>query len=82
MNMDVDQTMAYLDHAKERMEQRGITPQEVEEALSNISETLPGKLPGKVRVFGATSAGRKLSITKFQEKAVVVSAVSLEGPSI
>lgn len=80
--MDGDQTLAYLDHARERMAQRGITPQEVEEVLGDGSTVMKGKVPGKIKVLATTAAGRRIEVTRFQDKAVVISAVCLDKPKI
>ena len=81
MDKDSDQSVTYLDHAKERMAQRGITPREVEEALSNASVTSPGRVPGRVSLLGTTAAGKPMRLVLLENFPVVVSVVSLEGPS-
>jgi hypothetical protein len=81
MDKAFDQSVTYLDHAKERMQQRGITSQEVEEALTNASVTAPGKLPGRVSLVGATAAGKPIRLVRLEHFPVIVSVVSLEGPS-
>lgn len=80
--MDGDLTLTYLDHALERMQQRGIAPQEVEEVLHESSVVMPGKLPGRVKILATTASGRRIEVTRFQEKAVVISAVCLDGPTV
>jgi uncharacterized protein DUF4258 len=78
MNDELSQSLVYLDHAKERMEQRGITPGEVEEAL-NSGSAVPGKLPGRIKILGTTAAGRRLDITRLENFMAIVSVVDLAG---
>lgn len=49
------------DHARERMEQRGIFLQDVEMALRHSTETLPGQ-PGSVWKVGHAPGGRLLKV--------------------
>lgn len=63
MDEDPTRTLLYLPHAKERMAERGITPQEVEEALNDTYMSTPGRPPGRINRFGTTAADRRLRIT-------------------
>jgi hypothetical protein len=71
-------SLVYLDHAKHRMEQRGITPAEIEEALSNGEPRPSEDLKTMVRIEGSTSAARRLRITRLENFPVIVSVVALE----
>ncbi|MEX2551582.1 MAG: DUF4258 domain-containing protein [Actinomycetota bacterium] len=81
MDKAFDQSVTYLDHAKERMQQRGITPREVEEALSNATATSTDVVPGKISLLGTTAAGKPMRLMRLEHFLVIVSVVSLEGPS-
>ena len=72
-------SLMYLDHAKHRMEQRGITPAEIEEALAKGEPRPSDELKGMVRLEGSTSAGRRLRIVRLDTFPVIVSVVELEG---
>lgn len=48
-------------HARQRMEQRGITEQHIREALSNILIQRDAE-PGSVCILGMTDGGGKLAI--------------------
>lgn len=76
-----DNSLVFLDHAKERMKQRGITPQEVGEAIEGASADTAGKPSGKIRLAGSTASGRPLSIIRLEHFPVIVSVVSLESPT-
>jgi hypothetical protein len=71
-------SLVYLDHAKHRMEQRRITPAEIEEALANGEPRPSEELKGMVRVEGRTSVARRLRITRLERFPVIVSVVELE----
>jgi hypothetical protein len=81
MSSDPSETLIFLEHAKERMQQRGITPQEVEEAFSNATVTAPEVVPGKISLLGTTAAGKPMRLMRLEHFPVIVSVVSLEGPS-
>ena len=53
----------YSEHAEIRMRERGITAQEVEEALANTFLPPPGVPSVKGHTWGTTSAGRRLRVT-------------------
>ena len=71
-------TYLHLDHARDRMHQRGITTSEVEEALSSGELADSEMLKGMVRIVGTTSAGRRLSVVRLEHFPVVVSVVEME----
>ncbi len=71
-------SLVYLDHAKHRMEQRRITPAEIEEALANGEPRPTDELEGMVRIEGSTSAARRLRIVRLENFPVIVSVVELE----
>ncbi|HXK40319.1 MAG TPA: DUF4258 domain-containing protein [Candidatus Paceibacterota bacterium] len=70
-------SFVYLDHARDRMHQRGIAPSEVEEALSN-GEPEAFDLDGMVRITGSASSRRNLRITRLEHFPVIVSVVEVE----
>ncbi len=73
-----NESLVYLDHAKYRMEQRRITPAEVEEALGSGEPRPSEELKGFVRIEGSTSAARRLRIIRLEHFPVIVSVVELE----
>jgi hypothetical protein len=79
MNNERSQSLVYLDHATERMDQRRITPAEVEEVALN-AVAAPARA-GRVTLEGSTAAGRRLNITRLEHFPVIVSVVDLAGPS-
>lgn len=81
MNQDAvyGQAPAYLDHARDRMAQRGITCAEVEEALLSAAASGAAGVDGKIRLIGSTAAGRPLAITRLAGQGAVVSVVCLRG---
>lgn len=55
--------MKFTIHARQRMKQRGITEQEVHEALNNLHLEYPSRTNPNCQVgHGTTSAGRELKI--------------------
>lgn len=80
MNDELSQSLVYLDHATERMAQRGIAPSEVEEVLIN-AVAAPATAASTVTLEGTTAAGRRLNITRLEHFPVIVSVVDLAGPS-
>jgi hypothetical protein len=74
------ESLVYSEHAALRMRQRGITPEEVKEALGNTFLPPPGIPSVRGHIWGTTSAERKLRVTLSKEKPnVVVSVVAPEG---
>jgi hypothetical protein len=51
----------YSDHAERRMAQRGVTKDDVDQALRQNVVTTPGE-PGTVWIHGFTSGGRVLKV--------------------
>lgn len=59
--------MIYSAHARQRMRERKISRQEVEEALANVYVVTPGTTPRRVNRWGRTSVGRRLRITMYED---------------
>jgi hypothetical protein len=71
--------LTFSDHANYRMRERGITRQEVEEALVNTFLPPPGIPSVKGHIWGTTSNGRRLRITRSRTREnLIVSAVAPE----
>jgi hypothetical protein len=71
------QPLVYSEHAERRMRERGITPEEVDEALANTFLPPPGIPSVKGHVWGTTSRGRRLRITKSMSREnLIVSVVA------
>jgi hypothetical protein len=51
----------YTDHAEDRMAERGVTKQDVEQALRRRSRVTPGP-PGRLWVWGYARSGRMLKV--------------------
>ncbi|MGQ0679329.1 MAG: DUF4258 domain-containing protein [Actinomycetota bacterium] len=65
----------FSDHANMRMAQRGITAEEVEEVLADPQSFGPAQ-SGCTELVGATAAGRRLRVTRFEDRDVIVSVVA------
>ena len=71
--------LVYSEHAERRMRERGISRSEVEEALANTFLPPPGIPSVKGHVWGTSSAGKRLRITRSMSRPhVIVSAVAPE----
>jgi hypothetical protein len=71
------ETLIFSEHAERRMMERGITPQEVEEALANTFLPPPGIPSVKGHVWGTTSSGRRLRVTRsMTHQNLIISAVT------
>lgn len=80
MTTETIHELVFLDHANDRMEQRGISASEVEEALSNGEPSdVPVELQGMIRIVGTTSSNRRLSVTRLEHFPVVVSVVEVQS---
>ena len=53
----------YTDHAKERMRQRRISREEVEQVHANHHTEKPGNTEKQLNFWGETAVGRRLRIT-------------------
>jgi hypothetical protein len=60
--------MEYSAHAKERMADRRISKEEVEEAAAAVYMTTPGHPTDRVNLWGKTKAGKRLRITVPRER--------------
>jgi hypothetical protein len=71
------ETLLFSEHAERRMKERGITPQEVHEALANTFLPPPGIPSVKGHIWGTTSSGRWLRVTRSMTREnVIVSAAA------
>ncbi len=73
------ETLTFSEHAQHRMRDRGITRQEVQEALANTFLPPPGIPSVKGHIWGTTASGRRLRITKSRTREnLIVSAAAPE----
>ena len=71
--------LVYSEHAQMRMQERGITSQEVDEAMANTFLPPPGVPSVKGHVWGKTAAGRNLRVTRLRgREEMVISVVAPE----
>ena len=64
-------------HAAERMAQRSISANEVEEALAASRIETPGRTARELNLWGETSTGRRLRITvRSDDRLFVITAVA------
>jgi len=88
MEQEVETALRFSDHARDRMTERGISEQEVKEALANadrrettrastrIQDVLtPSQMLERLEVFGTTSGGRRLRVTCPRSKPDLVMSV-------
>jgi uncharacterized protein DUF4258 len=92
MDRDVATALTFSDHARDRMTERGISEQEVRDALANAFRTettkasarlqdvlTPSEMLERLEVSGTTTEGRRLRVTRSRAKPdLVVSVVELE----
>jgi hypothetical protein len=60
-------SLRFSGHAQDRMRERRITEQEVEEALENSRVETPGHTFDRVNRWGETDGGRMLRITLYHD---------------
>jgi len=91
MDQHAEAVLEFSDHARDRMTERGISEQEVRDALSNAYRTettrastriqdvlSPSETLERIDVSGITGEGRRLRVTRPQSKpALVISVVDL-----
>lgn len=53
--------LTYSDHARDQMRRRGVTEQQVEQALNRPAGNRPGE-PGTIWINGIVAGGRRLSV--------------------
>ena len=70
--------MIYSEHAKERMQIRRISEEEVEYVHSGANVTSPGKTNDRVNVSGKTSTGRRIRLTVYEDQPDYVITVVVE----
>lgn len=58
--------MIFSAHARQRMRERGISQEEVEEALRNAYAVTPTDIPESVHLLGRTGVGRRLRISRMR----------------
>ena len=93
MDQSAATALRFSDHARDRMTERGISEQEVRDALANAfsEETMkastriqdvltPSEMLERLDVSGTTGEGRRLRVTRPQSKLdLVISVVDLGG---
>ena len=74
--------MILSEHARRRMRERGITEEEVAEALRDVFAETSARTWSRVNVWGRTGTGRILRITTYRDdRAYVVNVVApWKGP--
>lgn len=91
MDQDVAAVVRFSDHARDRMTERGISEQEVRDALANAYQTettkastriqdvlTPSETLERLDVSGTTGEGRRLRVTRPRSKPeLIVSVVDL-----
>jgi hypothetical protein len=71
------ETLVFSEHAERRLSERGITPEEVKEALANTFLPPPGIPSVKGHIWGTTLSGRRLRVTRsITHQSLIVSAVA------
>jgi hypothetical protein len=62
----------YDEHAKDRMEERGVTEEDVRQALNRRTHETPGPL-GKIWIWGYATGGRRLKVgVRADDKELVI----------
>jgi hypothetical protein len=60
-------SLRFSGHAQDRLSERRITEEEVEEALDNSQVETPGRTADRVNKWGDTEAGRMLRVTVYRD---------------
>ncbi len=74
--------MIFTAHARDRMQERGISEREVEEALENEYAVTPGSTTDTVNRWGRARSGRRLRITtyRFNSRFIITVVEPRGGP--
>ena len=74
--------MIFGAHARQRMRERGISEEEVEEAQRNVYAVTPANRPDRVNLWGRTEAGRRLRITTYRDnpRFIITVVAPVGGP--
>ena len=72
--------MIFSEHARRRMRERGISEQEVTEALGRVFAQTPAITWTRVNLWGSTFEGRTLRITTYRyHHEYVITVVAVRG---